>query len=300
MKKVFIYSVLLLAVACQKQDAKIAVAAKKPTTCDFLQGNYNNIKRGDLSETSFAGRLRDSDKDGIADNQDNCPKTYNPDQKDSNNNGIGDACETTTSTTATTTVTATSWVLFLDFDGQTVNTPYWNSGAKFICTPSGFTSTEIQNILTEVKNDFSSFKNIVVTTDSTVYFSVTATKRQRMIITENNLWFSGAAGGVAYADSWGWGLEVPGFIFSKALGYSQKQNWEATSHETGHTLGLFHQTLYDANCNFTSEYNPGGNGEAPIMGISYYQPIGRWWIGTSVYGCITTQNDAAIIANKVK
>ena len=300
MKKVLLYSVLLLAVACQKQDASIAVSAKKPETCDFLQGNYNSVKRGELSETSFAGRLRDTDKDGIADNLDNCPKKYNPDQKDSNNNGIGDACETTTTTSPTTTVSSTSWVLFLDFDGHTVNTPYWNSGVKFICTASGFSSTEIQNIVTEVKNDFSAFKNIVVTTDSTVYFSVTAAKRQRMIITENNLWYSSAAGGVAYADSWGWGLEVPGFIFSKALGYNQKQNWEATAHETGHTLGLYHQTLYDANCNFISEYNSGGNGEAPIMGVSYSQPIGKWWIGTSIYGCTTTQNDAAIIANKVK
>jgi uncharacterized protein YcfL len=37
----------------------------------------------------------DSDNDGICDNKDNCPNVANPDQKDSNNNGIGDACETT-------------------------------------------------------------------------------------------------------------------------------------------------------------------------------------------------------------
>ncbi len=35
----------------------------------------------------------DSDNDGILDSCDNCPDTYNPDQKDSNNNGKGDACE---------------------------------------------------------------------------------------------------------------------------------------------------------------------------------------------------------------
>ena len=35
----------------------------------------------------------DSDKDGIVDSKDNCPNKYNPDQKDSNGNGVGDACD---------------------------------------------------------------------------------------------------------------------------------------------------------------------------------------------------------------
>lgn len=300
MKKIALYSVLLLALACKKQEASLTGLQKKSEACDFLKGDYNTVTRGDLADvTNVAARLRDTDKDGVADNVDNCPKAYNPDQKDSNKNGIGDACDTTNSTNTTTTLTSTSRVVFLDFDGQTVNTPYWNSGIPFYCTPSGFSSVEIQNIITEVKNDFSPFKNIVITTDSAVYFSVSATKRQRVIITENNAWYPGA-GGVAYAESFGWGLEVPAFVFSKALGYNQKYNWEATSHETGHTIGLYHQTVYDANCNLLKEYNPGGNGEAPIMGVSYYQPVGKWWIGTSIYGCVTTQNDALIIANKVK
>ncbi|MDH3386193.1 MAG: thrombospondin type 3 repeat-containing protein, partial [Nitrosopumilus sp.] len=35
----------------------------------------------------------DTDGDGIPDNTDNCPLTPNPGQEDSNNNGVGDACE---------------------------------------------------------------------------------------------------------------------------------------------------------------------------------------------------------------
>jgi hypothetical protein len=35
----------------------------------------------------------DSDGDGIADSSDNCPDVANPNQADSNENGIGDACE---------------------------------------------------------------------------------------------------------------------------------------------------------------------------------------------------------------
>jgi gliding motility-associated-like protein len=35
----------------------------------------------------------DSDNDGVTDNTDNCPTTYNPNQADGNNDGIGDACD---------------------------------------------------------------------------------------------------------------------------------------------------------------------------------------------------------------
>jgi hypothetical protein len=306
---VFYFALLLLVASCQKNDVVKSVAptpsAKKPEVCDFLKGNYNTVTRGDLSVTSASVTLRgkDTDKDGIPDNVDNCKTTYNPDQKDSNGNGVGDACETTTSTiTSTPTVTTTSttkWVIFLDFDGQTVNTPYWNGGTPFYATPSGFSPTEIQNILAGVQTDYSAFANILVTADSTVYFSATAAKRQRIIITENSSWY-GNSGGVAYIGSLGWGLDIPGFVFSKLLGYSQRNNQEAASHEAGHTLGLYHQSKYDSNCVFISEYNSGGNGEAPIMGCSYNQPIGKWWIGSTSLGCNSVQDDAKVIANKVK
>ncbi len=38
----------------------------------------------------------DKDSDGIADDKDNCPEEANSDQKDSDTNGIGDACQTST------------------------------------------------------------------------------------------------------------------------------------------------------------------------------------------------------------
>jgi hypothetical protein len=37
--------------------------------------------------------LDDSDNDGIIDSVDNCPFDYNPEQADTNSNGIGDACD---------------------------------------------------------------------------------------------------------------------------------------------------------------------------------------------------------------
>jgi hypothetical protein len=47
-----------------------------------------------LTLGTFAiGVLLDTDGDFIPDVDDNCPTVFNPDQADSNNNGIGDACE---------------------------------------------------------------------------------------------------------------------------------------------------------------------------------------------------------------
>ncbi len=295
MKKFILLFVLMF--SCEKIN-QIQKIDEKFETCDFLKGNYNQVRRGDTSATAEAiyrgVRGRDSDKDGIPNSIDNCPKIFNPDQKDSDNDGIGDACDTSLPPVDTVINNGTYYV-YLDFDGENVQTPYWNGGIQFYATPSGFGQIEIQNILKEVRVDFNSF-NIYIDTSSERYYNTLPERRVRIIITENSSWY-GNAGGVAYLNSLFWGMDVPAFVFSKLLGYNQKYNWEATSHEIGHTIGLNHQTLYDVNCNFISDYNPGGNGEAPIMGVSYYQPIGRWWIGTNYDGCNSKQNDSLIIKN---
>ncbi len=47
--------------------------------------------------TPYPKTETDSDKDGIPDSKDNCPKNYNPNQKDSDFDGLGDACDKTQS-----------------------------------------------------------------------------------------------------------------------------------------------------------------------------------------------------------
>ncbi|MBY0478096.1 MAG: T9SS type A sorting domain-containing protein [Chitinophagaceae bacterium] len=196
------------------------------------------------------------------------------------------------------TATAT---IFLDFDGQTVSSPYWNAGNSFYATPPVLTNAQITTIFNQVAEDFRPF-NLNITTDSAVYFATIATKRQRIIITSYSSWY-GSAGGVAYLESFRWGLEVPGFVFSNLLGHNPKNVAEASSHESGHTLGLNHQTRYDANCNYLNDYHPGTGvsnseiGWAPIMGNSYSKNLSLWHNGTSVNGCNTMQNDLTVIAS---
>lgn len=161
--------------------------------------------------------------------------------------------------------------IFVDFDGQTVISPYWNAGDPIYCLPAALTNAQMIRIFNQVAEDFRPF-NLNITTDSAVYFAAPSTQRQRIIVTPTSAWY-GNAGGVAMTNSFRWGLELPAFVFSTLLGNNVKNVAEAISHETGHTLGLQHQSSYTSTCTFQNEYNAGvGTGEiswAPIMGNSY-------------------------------
>lgn len=201
---------------------------------------------------------------------------------------------TTTSTTTkppSEPPTQSPAVILLDFDGQLVRNTSWNYNGDINCAYSGLSYDEQQLILDSVTEDYAPF-NVIVTTDESIYNTASINRRMRVIFTETWEWY-GQAGGVAFVGSMAWGNDTPCFVFTSLLGYNNKSIREAASHEVGHTIGLHHQSSYDANCVKISEYNSGGNGEAPIMGVSYYQPVGKWWVGPDSYGCTSIQDDAA-------
>lgn len=191
-----------------------------------------------------------------------------------------------------------SGVIFLDFDGQTVSGTAWNSSGPIYCGAAGVTNAQITEIFNRVSEDYRPF-NINITTDSTVYFAAPITKRIRVIVTVTSAWY-GSAGGTAMIGSFTWGDDTPCFVFSQLLGTGNTK-WiaEACSHEAGHTLGLYHQSNYDVNCNKVSDYHSGiGTGEiswAPIMGTGYYKNLTLWNNGPTPYGCTSYQNDLDVI-----
>jgi hypothetical protein len=190
-----------------------------------------------------------------------------------------------------------SATIFLDFDGHTVDGTSWNSQGPILCGASGLNNTQITEVFNRVAEDYRPF-NLNITTDSTKFLAAPANQRMRVVLTVSSSWY-GAAGGVAFVGSFIWGDNNPCFVFSQLLNFNVKNIAEAASHEAGHTLGLYHQASYDANCNKLSDYYAGqGTGEigwAPIMGVGYYQNFTLWNNGPNSYGCTNYQSDLDII-----
>ena len=195
---------------------------------------------------------------------------------------------------------AAAATIFIDFDGQYVSGTSWNMMGDINALPAGYSTAVITEIFGRVAEDFRPF-NLNITTDSTRYWAAPKYQRMRIIVTPTAQWY-GAAGGVAYTGSFVWGDNTPAWVFCALLGDRTKWVAEAISHEAGHTLGLQHQSVYDAGCVKTAEYSTGlGTGEigwAPIMGAGYYQNHTTWNIGPNTINCSNIQNDFSIISTQ--
>ena len=190
--------------------------------------------------------------------------------------------------------------IYLDFDGQTVTGSLWNNGLPILCAAPSLTDAQISEIFNRVSEDYRPF-NINITTDSLKFLAAPLTQRIRIIITPTSSWKPNV-GGISYIGSFTWGDDTPAFVFSDRLGPNNaKYIAECCSHESGHTVGLSHQSKYDVNCNLTETYNTGnGTGEtgwAPVMGNSYGKNMTGWNDGPTPYGCANTQDNLSIITS---
>lgn len=286
-----LFFIVMLSVTCNKEI--VPIKNTKIEVCDFGLLNKNILQTREEFELVKSGsggvKLRDSDRDGVPDVNDNCVKVKNTDQLDSDKDGIGDVCDLYPYGNDP----ILSCVILLDFDGYYLNSSMWNYGIPYQCQPSGLYPAEIQTILDSVSKDYSRF-NILVTTDENVYLKSNQYKRVRIVITTSSEIYTGVAG-VAYVGSMFWGDDTPGFVFSNTLSYNSLRIRIASSHESGHTIGLYHQSLYDSNCNLLYTYKPCENGSGPIMGSVSPTCLPLWWVGPTPNGCTYIQNDSLVI-----
>jgi hypothetical protein len=207
-----------------------------------------------------------------------------------------------TASTATAAPTLNSYpaataTLYLDFDGHDVTSSMWNYGTPFSCLPAVMTDAQITEAFNRVAEDFRPF-NINVTTDLAKFLASPISQRIRVVVTPTSAWYAGVAG-IAYVTSFTWGDDTPAFVFSDRLGNNAKKVAEAVSHESGHTLGLYHQSAYTSTCTLTSAYHTGiGTGETswgPIMGNVASRNTTQWNFGPTPNGCSYRQDNLSVI-----
>ncbi|MBK8609985.1 MAG: T9SS type A sorting domain-containing protein [Chitinophagaceae bacterium] len=191
--------------------------------------------------------------------------------------------------------------IFLDFDGQYVVGTIWNGGNPINCAASGLTDPQIVDAFNRVAEDYRPFE-VNITTDSTVFLAAPLNQRIRVIITPTNYWNMGV-GGISWMGSFTAGDDTPAFVFSNMLAYNAKYVAECCSHESGHTVGLAHQSKYDiANCSspietYSTGFGSGETGWAPIMGNSYSKNMTNWNNGPTPYGCTAVQDNLSTIVS---
>jgi hypothetical protein len=296
---VFAGLIVLLLATCTKENTSTKLVNTKPEICDFGPLNNNPFQTREEFEMARSGggstKLRDSDRDGVADINDNCPKTKNTDQKDTDGDKIGDACDPYPYGNEPSLAS----VLLLDFDGYTLptNNSWYNVTTPYYCQPSGLYPDQIQAILDSVKKDFAKY-NITVTTDENVYLAANQYKRMRVVITTSSEIYPGVAG-IAYVGSM-FGGAPECFVFSNTMSFNALRIRLAASHESGHTVGLLHQAQWDANCNLIYTYKPCDfNGTGPIMGSIGASCLPLWWIGPTPNACTNIQDDNAILISNL-
>jgi chitodextrinase len=209
-------------------------------------------------------------------------------------------------------------VVFLDFDGHTIEGAAWNDKNVLFALPfdpsvndnppttANFTQDELNRIFEiwhRISEDFAAF-NIDVTTEEPAVFTATT---GHVLFTHDTdasgqAMPSRGAGGVAwinvfgrhdYATKFSPALVYYTNLYTSLYGYPTL-NAEAGSHEFGHNIGLGHDGIIDG----TTYYKGHGSGLvdwSPIMGNSYSRNVTQWSQG-DYPNANNPEDDLAIIA----
>ncbi len=194
--------------------------------------------------------------------------------------------------------------LYLDFDGhfeeqwgsfRNVRTPAFDLDGD----PLTFTQSEldrIRQIWEYVAEDYAPFRLNVSTVEPPSFADGVAL---RVAIGGDGMWSGGKYGGVAYVDSFTNYLPNTVYVFSKNLGGGNARYVaDASSHESGHAFGLYHQSRYRGVTKIEEYYKGPGDGRAPLMGSSFAATRSLWWLGTSAVSHRHIQDDMAHIARR--
>jgi hypothetical protein len=211
-------------------------------------------------------------------------------------------------------------VIYLDFDGYTTTSSSgWGPfvGVAFNTDgTAGFSTSEqdaIQSIWQRVAEDYAVF-NVDVTTQDPGFAAIDRADAAdqnygttvAIVGNPNTLPLCGGCGGVAFLGKFdttsSHSFYQPAWVFQTNLSSEPKFMAEASSHESGHMLGLSHDGCSSAGvgtCTANDLTYYGGHANwAPIMGNSYYRPVTQWSFGEYL-GANNPESDLSLIAAKI-
>jgi hypothetical protein len=155
-----------------------------------------------------------------------------------------------------------TYVIYCDFDGESVTHPLWNTGKTIDAKPHARANDAafVTKVWARVAEDFAPF-DINVTTDRAVFDAAAVTRRAHCVITPTDTAMPGS-GGVAYLNSFG--DDVPCWAFNGG----EADCADTISHEVGHMVGLSHDGT-TAGVEYYGGHGSGVTSWAPIMGAYF-------------------------------
>lgn len=190
-------------------------------------------------------------------------------------------------------------VIYIDFDGETVNDPLWADGETIEAPPARLNAIQIREAWERVTKEFEVF-DVNVTTSVDDYNAAPANRRTQCIVSNAAAQVAPGTGGVAYLNSFTGILSPVCWAF---VDTNPKYCADVVAHEVGHTLDLRHDGREEVEGAAREEYyrghGTGVTGWAPIMGVGYYKNLAQWSKGE--YARANNQeDDLAIMSDPLK